>query len=123
MRVQRRRRDRTAAARDRGASAPSQLLPSARKLLEELVRVRKRRGNRPGCPLGGVPRPEVLDDGLRVHMSLGILRELPHGRRPRQTLGGPREARRDLLVGVPPAHACAEGRELGLVDPHGSTLT
>ncbi len=64
----------------------------------------------------------MLDDRLRMHASLRVLRELAHRRRPPEALRRGPELGEDLLVRVAPAHACAKGRELGLVDPHGSTL-
>jgi hypothetical protein len=64
----------------------------------------------------------MLDDRLRMDSGFRIPSELPHRRRPPQALGRSSKLREDLLVGVAPAHACAEGRKLGLVDPHGSAL-
>ena len=70
----------------------------------------------PGRAFGGVPRPEVLDDRLRVDPGLWILRELPHRRRaPEPTCSGA-ELFEDLLVGVSTTQAGAEGGELRLVD-------
>ena len=84
--------------------------------------MRKRRGNRPAARLAAfhVPKCSMTVCGwTRASGSCAnsrIVGDLP------SALGGGTELVEDLLVRVAPAHASAKGRELGLVDPHGSTL-
>ena len=114
--------DRRRAARSRAVGVRPSSSPSAPELLEQLVPGEKAPREEARGPLRRVPRPEVLDDGLWMDACLRILRELAHRRRPPEPLGGRTELGEDLLVRVAPAHAGAKRRELGLVDPHGSTL-
>jgi hypothetical protein len=64
----------------------------------------------------------VLDHGLWVNASLRVLRELAHRRRSPEPFRGRSELLEDLIVRVAAPHARPEGRELGLVDAHRSTL-
>jgi hypothetical protein len=101
---------------------PTELVAERPELLEKLLARQEPPREEPGSPLGGIPRPEVLDHGLRMDARLGILRELAHRGRATSPLGGGPELRENLLIGVSPAQAGAEGRELVLVDPHRSAL-
>src|SRR5918996_3010252 len=80
---------------------PTQLLAEPAQLLEQLVPGQEAPREQPGRALGGVPGPEVLDHGLRMDARLRVLRELPHGRRPSEALGGLSQLLEDLLVAVP----------------------
>ena len=121
------RAERLPEQRFRGCAAPArrEILPRWRspelvaertQLLEELI---------PGCvtpggkaceSLGCVPAPEAPDDRLRVNARFGIVREIPHRRRPPQPLRAFPEGRKDLLVRVPPAEGRTKARQRSGID-------
>src|SRR6185436_7005026 len=89
MRVQRSRWDRTSSRRKVvGGRSPPQLVPERAQLLEELVAREEAPRKEASSALRRIPRPEVLDDGLRVDPRARIARELAHRRRPPQPLRG-----------------------------------
>ncbi len=93
------------------------------ELLQQLLARQEPAWVEPGGPLGRVPRPEVLDDGLRVHARVRILCELAHRGRSPHPLRGGSELLEDLLVGVAASETRAKCGQLGLVDAHRGTLT
>jgi hypothetical protein len=95
---------------------PPQLVAESTQLLEQLVSRQEAPRKQPGRALGGVPGPEVLDHGLWMDACLRVLRELAHGRRSPQALGGLAELLEDLLVAVAAAQPRSECGELRLVD-------
>ena len=96
---------------------PTELGAELPQLLEELVAADEAPRRQARRALGGIPRAEVLDHGLRVHARLRIGRELPHRRRAAEPLGARAQLLEDLLVGVAPSDACAKLSERCLVDP------
>ena len=100
----------------RGRRAP-ELLPELAELREQLLAGEEPPRTQAGRALRGVPRPEVLDHGLRMHARLGVRRELAHRRRAPEARGRGAKLGEDLLVRVAPAQARAKRGELRLVDP------
>ncbi len=114
--------DRRRAARSRAVGVRPSSAPSAPQLLEQLLSREKASREEARGPLGGIPRPEVLDDGLRMDARVRVARELAHRRRPPEPFGRRAELGEDVLVRVAATQPGPKRRELGLVDPHGSTL-
>ena len=71
------------------AQQPNQVLPRREAARHEA-----------GGPLRRVPAAEVGDHRLRMHRRVRVGRELAHGRRAAQTLGGALQLGDDLLVAV-----------------------
>ena len=99
VRVERRRRQRPPRApRGRARSASGRAPPQAAQLLEELVARQEAAREEAGRPLRRVPRPEVLDDRLRMNACVRVLRELAHRRRAAEPRGRLPELVEDLVV-------------------------
>ena len=101
---------------------PSELVSEPSELLEQLLSRDETPREEPRGPLGGVPGPEVLDDGLRMDARLRVVRELAHRRRAAEPLGRGAQLLENLLVRVAPAQARSKRGELTLVDAHEARL-
>ena len=85
----------------------AELGPELPELIEQLLAADEAPRREPGRALRGVPRAEVLDDGLRVDARIGVRRELPHRRRAAEPIGRRAELGEDLVVRVAAAHSRA----------------
>ena len=82
---------------------PAELLAEPAQRVEQLLARREPARHEPGGALGRVPRAEVLDHRLRMHLRLRVGRELLHRRRAAEALGARPAARRGSAR---PSSAC-----------------
>ena len=123
VRVRRGRRDRpTSGGEIARPRCPPELLAERAELREQVVAREESPREEAGGALCGVPRAEVLDDGLRMHARIGVLRELAHRRRPAESLRGLPKLLEDLVVRVAPPQTRTKRGELRLVDAHARAL-
>ena len=110
------------ASRSRAVGVRPSSSPSSLQLREQLLPADEPPRRQPRRPLGGVPRAEVLDHRLRMHLRLGVGGELAHRRRAAEPLCARPELLEDLLVGVAPPDPGTELGEGSLVDPGDSRM-
>ncbi len=99
-----------------------ELLAERPKLREQIVAREESPREEARSPFRGIPGAEVLDDGLGMHASVGVFRELAHRRRPAESLRSLPKLLEDLVVRIAPSQTCTERRELCLVDAHARAL-